>query len=164
MILGVSEDFNLNHLINIDSEKVNYRINYTYDQKDHYYPRWDTRTPAEIINKHARPSDIIITNEQVNDFYLKRLDYVYVDYRGNMSGVSATQGKKEIWTNASLIYDDKRLINLLEQYKERKWVIINTVWGIRFLKNDNFFNEFKKYIFYTNPDSSAIVYKIPGNL
>ena len=162
IILFVSEDFNLNHLFNIDTKRVNYRINYTYTQKDHYYPRWDTRTPAEIINNDASPQDIIITNEQVNDFYLKRLDYVYKDYRGNMIGVSADHGKKEIWTNADLLYDDQQLIYLLNHNKNQKWVIINTEWGIRYLEKDGFFKEFKKYIFYTNPDSSAILYKIPG--
>ena len=129
IILFVSEDFNLNHLFNIDTKRVNYRINYTYTQKDYYYPRWDTRTPAERINNDASPQDIIITNEQVNDFYLKRLDYVYKDYRGKIIGVSADHGKKEIWTNANLLYDDQQLIYLLNIIKTRNGLLLERNGG-----------------------------------
>jgi len=163
IFLLISEDFKLNHLLNIDSKEINFRINFSLAEKVHYYPRWDTRTPAEMINNNASSDDLIITNEQVNDFYLKRLDYVYIDYRGKLQGVSVDQGKKELWTNANLFYDDKDLINFLLKANKTKWLIINTLWGIRILRQDNFFQSFKKYAVYANPDSSAILYKIPPN-
>jgi hypothetical protein len=164
IFLAFSEDFNLRHLINIDSKEINYRVNLPTAVKEHYYQRWDIRTPAQIINKYAAPSDIVITNEQVNSFYLKKLDYIYIDYRGTLSGVSVDNGKKELWTSANLIYDDKKLIDCLIKKNNTKWVIVNTLWGMKPLQDDGFFRNFGKYAVYANPDSTAILYKIPGNI
>jgi hypothetical protein len=162
LILLISEDFNPKYLINIDTSKINYRVNESFELKSHYYPRWDTRTPAEIINNKLEQGDIVISNQQVNGFYLKRIDYMYVDYRSERFGsISLDYGRKEIWTDANLIYDDKSLINLLNEAPNRKWLIINTAWDISYLKKDNFFQDFKKYAVYANKDSSAILYKIP---
>jgi hypothetical protein len=160
--LFISEDFNINHLYNIDSKAINFRENFSFAQKIHYYPRWDTRAPAEVINRNLNDSDIVITNKQMNDFYLKKLNYIYIDYReSDFPGIFVDNGKKERWTNANLIYDDKSLINLLKDKDSTKWLIINTMWGTGFLKQDHFFKEFSKYAIYSNDDSSAIVYKIP---
>ena len=160
--LFLSEDFNLNHLYNIDSKKITFRENFSLAEKVHYYPRWDTRTPAEIINKNIKNNDIVITNKQLNSIYLNRLNYVYIDYRNSdFAGIYVDDGKKERWTNTNLIYSDKELINLLENYNSTKWLIINTLWGTGYLKESNFFNEFRKYEIYSNKDRSAILYKIP---
>ena len=165
LILVISGDSNLKHLFKIDSKEINYRTEFTYAQQRHYYPRWDTRTPAEIINKNSKSGDVIITNHQVNAYYLNKCDYVYVDYRSiRFGGVSMDYGKKERWTGANLIYDDTSLINLLFNNDNTKWLIINTLWDINYLKKDNFFNEFKKYSVYVNSDSSAILYKIPSKM
>jgi len=161
IFLLISEDFKLNHLLNIDSKEINFRMNFSLAEKVHFYPRWDTRTPAEVINKNASKDDLVITNEQVNDFYLKNLDYVYIDYRGKLNGVSVDDGRKELWTDEKLIYRDTDLINILRYDKKNKWLIINTLWGTRFLKQNNFFKDFRKYVVYANEDSSAILYRIP---
>jgi len=107
-LLFLSEDFNLNHLFNIDSKNINYRIGMNRELTSHYYPRWDFRTPAEFINKNIQLNDIVIINEQINSYYLDRLDYIYRDYRGkNFSVESVEGGKKEIWTGAKLIFDSQ---------------------------------------------------------
>lgn len=162
-ILFLSEDFNLKTLYKIDSREINFRYKMSLAQKVHYYPRWDTRTPAELVNRLASPEDYIISNEQVNEQYLRKLDYLYIDYRSeSLAGVSVDEGKRERWTGAKLIYDNKFLTNLLLEPNVTKWLIINTQWGTRFLKKDNFFTDFKKYAVFANFDSSAIVYKIPA--
>lgn len=163
LILIASEDFNLNHLFRIDSKEINFRQNMTLAEKIHYYPRWDTRAPAEFINERRKSNDIVIINEQVNDFYLDSLSYVYRDYRSiNFKGESIDRGRKERWTDAGLIYDDKDLINLLRNGNNTKWFLLNTIWSTRFLREDSFFVYFDKYAVYANNDSSAIVYKVPG--
>lgn len=164
VLLVFSEDFKLYHLVKIDDREINFRNHMSLAQKSHFYPRWDMRTPAEIVNKYAKPSDIVISNEQVNDFYLKELDYIYVDYRGRLNGVSVNSGKKELWTNANLIYTDKDFLKLLFSNNNTKWLIVNKERGVGFLEKDNFFKNFKKYSIYANPDSSAILYKIPSNI
>ena len=163
LILFFSEDFNLNHLVNIDSKEINYRINFPLVQKIHFYPRWDTRSPSEFINRNANDSDIVIINEQVNDFYLNKLDYIYRNYQGvEFPGESVDNGKKERWTDANLIYTNKQFIDLLKDNVHRKWLIVNTLWEKQTQEQNNFFRDFGKYAVYTNKDSSAIVYKIPG--
>jgi hypothetical protein len=163
LILMTSEDFNVRHLVNIDTPKVNYRVNDSFALKSHYYPRWDTRTPAEIINRDSKKGDIIITNQQVNDFYLNRLSYVYIDYReaDRFEGVSVDSGKEERWTGAGLIYSTNNLIHFLLYNANTKWFIVNTLYDINYLQQERFFKEFKKYAVYANSDSSAILYKIP---
>ena len=163
LILLVSEDFNLKHLEKIDSYEINFRTNFSLAQKIHFYPRWDTRSPAEFVNKNVKDSDIVIINEQVNDIYLNKLDYIYRNEKGtDFLGESVDKGKKERWTDAGLIYTDKQFINLLENNSYRKWLIINTLWGKELMKENNFWGEFTKYAVYANKDSSAIVYEIPG--
>ena len=163
-ILFFSEDFNLRHLLKIDSREMNYRENFTLAQKIHYYPRWDTRTPAEFINKNLRNDEIVIANEQVYDYYLKRIDYFYYNYkfkRTEFTSISVDRGKKERWTNANLVYDTNGLTRLLVDKKVTKWFIINTFYGNRDLDSINFFNDYKKYLVYADQDSVTFVYKIP---
>lgn len=162
-VLIISEDFNLKHLFKIDSKEINFRQNMTLAKKIHYYPRWDTRAPAEFINERRKSNEIVIINEQVNDFYLDTLSYVYRDYRSvNFSGESIDHGRKERWTDAGLIYDDKELINLLRRGNNTKWFLLNTIWSTRFLRQDSFFIYFDKYAVYASDDSSAVVYKVPA--
>jgi len=160
----VSEDFNLKHLLNINTNAINYRYNFSKNLENHYYTRWDTRTPAEIVNKESRDEDIIIVTHQSNSFYLNRLDYVYIDYRGiPFKGVSINHGKQERWTGAKLIYDYQYLIDFLENHEKTKWLIVNMEWGTRYLAKSDFFEIFNKYVFYATQDSSALLYKIPPN-
>lgn len=162
MILFFSEDFDLNHVYNIDSEKINFRQGMNRMQKDHYYPRWDVRTPAEIINKNVQKDDIVIVTEQINEFYLKKQDYMYEDSRAiDFSGVSILNGTKERWTNSKLIYNNLKFIDLIKNTNTTKWVVINTIYGTRFMKEVSFFENYESYKFYTSPDSSIVIYKIP---
>jgi len=164
VFLMLSEDFNINHLKNIDSKEINFRMNFSLPLTEHYYPRWDVKTPAEVINKNAGLNDIVIINEQINDYYLNKLNYIYRDYHGaDFPGESVDIGRMERWTGAKLIYDDKKLIDLLKKDDRIKWLLLNTIWSTRFLKADSFFVQFNKYAVYANDDSSAIVYKIPPN-
>ena len=55
------------------------------------------------------------------------------------------------------------LKNLLVTDDREKWLIINTLWGTRYLKEIAFFKEFQKFMVYSNPDSSAFVYNFPKN-
>lgn len=161
--LVISEDFNIYHLYNIDSRNVNFREHYSKKLKDHYYPRWDVRTPDEYVNRNLKKGDIVIIDEQLSEFYLKRVDYIYKDYTDNVEfpGISVLNGTKERWTGANLIYTAPGLINFLLHKDSDKWLIINTVWGIRFLKADSFFVKFKKYEVFNNFDTTTVVYKIP---
>jgi hypothetical protein len=161
--LFISEDFDSQHLFNIDSREVNFREHYSKKLEDHYYPRWDIRTPDEFVNKRLKKGEIVIISEQLNEFYLNKVDYIYLDYTDNVNfrGISILNGKRERWTGANLIYTSSDLIDLLLKKDSPKWLILNTVWGVRFLKADSFFVKFKNYEVFRNTDTTTIVYKIP---
>jgi hypothetical protein len=164
-ILFFSEDFNLRHLFLIDSREMNYRQNFTLAEKIHYYPRWDTRTPAEFINKNLKNDEIVIINEQVYDYYLNRTDYFYYNYKGpEFTGISVNKGKKERWTNARLIYNTKDLKGLLIDKKKTKWLLVNTFYTNKDLDTINTFTDSKRYLIYSDQDSITFVYKIPPRL
>ncbi len=76
----LSDDFGINHMIQIDSKEYNFRTVLRSDLVRHYFQRADVRTPAEIINKKASANDIIIINELNMAYYLNRLDYAYIKY------------------------------------------------------------------------------------
>lgn len=158
--LVFSEDFSINHIKNIDSKEFNFRTVYNENIKRHYYPRWDVKTPAEIVNKQAHHDDIIIIDELNIEYYLDRLDYVYLNYNNpNFTILSVNSGANERWTNSKLIY---RNIHLLDKIKESQ----NNIWFITIHKPEleriNFKENFSKFLYYKSIDNAIFVYKIPG--
>ncbi len=159
--LFVSEDFSPKHLFNIDNDKVNFRIGNNIMVKRHYYPRWDERSAAEIINEHEKPDDIVISNEISADYYLNKLDYFFLEYKdGDFPEQSVLNGTRERWTNAELIYRFDDLLSLLDKKNITKWVIINIMWRPRDFQAIGFFSKYKKYLYYTTVDGNILVYRI----
>ena len=159
--LFVSEDFSPKHLFKIDNEKVNFRIGNNIMVKRHYYPRWDERSAAEIINEHEKQDDIVISNEISADYYLNKLDYFFLDYKdGDFPEQSILKGTRERWTNAELIYRFTDLTSLLDKKNITKWVIINIMWRPKDFQAIGFFSKYKKYLYYTTVDGNILVYRI----
>lgn len=157
----ISEDHQAFHLINIDSQEINYRTNLEYTKKVHYYPRWDSRSAAELVNQLSNNSDIILTNDHISDFYLDRLDYIYRPYsRSDFKLESVNYGKNERWTNANLLYKYDDLDSMLNQENKNKWLIINKMWSIQELEQEEFFKKYSKYLHYQSCDSLTNLYKI----
>lgn len=161
----LTEDFDSKHLMEIDSANINFRKNFSPSQRDHYYPRWDSRYVSEIVNNEANKDDIIVSDEQTSQFYLNRLDYLYRDYRSfDFKNESVNNGKNERWTNAKLIYKYDGLINVLSHGQNTKWLIINKTWGIFRLEREGFFELINPYIYSSSPDGTTFLYKIPKEI
>lgn len=160
-ILIVSEDFELKHLVYIDSKEINFRTNQNLPMVIHYYPRWDSETPADLVDNESSESDIIITNEQPSEYYLKRLDYIFRDYRGiEFSGESVSNGTKERWTNAKLLYCYSDLNTLIDTSEQRVWLLLNTMWRVKEL--DSMLIKYQKFLYNKSIDGKTLLYKIPG--
>ncbi len=160
VILILSEDFEIQHTVHIDSPDVNFRTNYNLPLTIHYYPRSDSRTPAEVVNNEAFSDDIIISNEHTSEYYLKKLDYFFSDYKGvEFRSESALNGTKERWTNANLIYKYSDLNNMIDNRTRNVWLIINTMWALDEL--NYVVEKYKKYLHLTGIDGRILVYKIP---
>ena len=158
----ISEDIGYDHLVHIDTARINFRKGFTKTEKIHYYPRWDSRSPSEIVNKKSTPDDIIITNDQISDFYLNRLDFIYENYKANDFIIESVEGgKKERWTNANLIYTYDDLLKKLFDSKSTKWLIVNKMWGVKDLEKLGFFKKIEPYLYFQSEDDLTFLYKIP---
>ena len=161
LLAVVSEDIGYDHLVHIDSARINFRKGFTKAEKIHYYPRWDSRSVSEVVNTESRADDIIITNDQISDFYLKRLDYIYENYKANDFRIESVEGgKKERWTNANLIYTYDDLLKKLFDSESTKWLIVNKMWGVKELEKLGFFKKIEPYLYYQSEDDLTFLYKI----
>jgi hypothetical protein len=105
---ALTEDFQPNHLRNIDTAEVNFRQNMSPGKRTHYINRTNRRAVADWLLDHADPTtDLIISGNGVTgiDFYYPHFDLVYVDPRDHRLGAwSCQQGTIERWTNLPLVY------------------------------------------------------------
>lgn len=167
LYLGLSEDFNLRHLVYIDSKEVNFRMHYNRALANHYYQRWDIRTPSEIINKELKPGDLVIANQLEVQQYLKKIDYIFIDYRNpRLWQQSVLGGKKEKWTNANLLYKLSDLENVLSNTNSTIWFIEyrHNAYRTKELEEISFYEKFGKYFYYSSIDKKINVYKIDKRL
>jgi hypothetical protein len=163
LFVFISEDYKINHIVNIDSAEINFRKGMSKKLRDHFYPRWDSRSVAEIININAVEDELIISNEQISSFYLKRLDYLYRNYTSNDFKLeSVNKGQNERWTDAKLIYKYENLKNLLNTEKT-KWLFINKTYGMQEFNEMGFFDYMHQYLFYSSIDGTSFLYKLPAN-
>jgi hypothetical protein len=162
LLLSISEDYNFRHLVNIDSEEVNFRINYNYQKTRHFYPRYDVRTPAEVINKHVQADDLVIINEINLEYYLNKLDYIFIDYRSRRFPILSTlEGTRERWTSAKLIYKISDLQKMLTEPKQTIWFMVHKkVYIQQPLIEMDFYNKFSEFLFYESIDKMVQVYRI----
>ncbi len=162
LLLSISEDYSFRHLVNIDAEEVNFRINYNYQKTRHYYPRYDVRTPAETINKHVQANDLVIINEINLEYYLNKLDYVFIDYKSRRFPILSTlEGTRERWTSAKLIYKISDLQKMLTEPKQTIWFMVHKkVYIQQPLIEMDFYNKFSEFLFYESIDKMVQVYRI----
>ena len=159
----LSADYSIYHLINIDSKEVHFRTIYNHKRATIYFYRNDYVTPAEVINENMNDSDLVVTTQAPIEYYLKRLDYYYRNYKdAEFTGRSRLDGKKEIWTNANLIYTKKDFLNFLQSSKRTIW--LSNFSSERFGESPlevELNKKYSKYLYFVNLDSSINVYKIP---
>jgi len=159
LFLITSEDYRLDHLLNIASAKYNYRLPYPMDVQQHYYVRFDYKGPADFVNSNINDGDKILTSVEVVDFYLKKVDFTYVP-EGLRAGLLACGGHCYIWNKTPLLSDDTKVRNLIEEANQNLWVIIHMPRNIYRDPIDHFIEEhFPKNKIYVNYDRSIAVYK-----
>ncbi len=156
-----TEDFGIHHLKNIASPEVNFRTNHPTELQELYYARRDFSSPANYVNENANSTDIVIVFWPVFDFYLEKLDFIYMNYnKKSFYGYSACNGGREIWTNAPLLYKKNVLYDMIEGSERKIWLIMYTDnWKTEeevFLEK-----KYEKFLSYVNLDKTIQVYRIP---
>jgi hypothetical protein len=125
-IFIITEDFNLNHVLNIDSAKINFRKNYGHELTRHYIMRRDFKGVAEVIENHAKDGDLVISAHAAVHYYTKKVNYAFFGYKNKQfRAYTACSGKKSTWTNIDLIYKIEQLLDLIENSKTNVWIVVN---------------------------------------
>jgi hypothetical protein len=120
----LTEDFGIDHMKRIDKKEINFRLVYRTSRARHYYNRMDYRSPALLINDEIEDNDIVISLFTPVDYYLKRIDYNYIDLRsGKLPGVVACEGTKDLWSNSKLIFKESNLWHIVDKHPSTVWII-----------------------------------------
>jgi hypothetical protein len=100
----LSKDISFSHLQSIDSYEANFRLGMPSSLARHYYTRYDYAGPADYLNNHAHPTDIIITTSTPVTHYLEYIGMVYLDQSdGRYRGQACNFGKTERWSGWPLL-------------------------------------------------------------
>jgi hypothetical protein len=170
---SIVEDFSINHMKKIDSKEVNFRMNYKQRIARHFYPRRDYNSPALVINDEISSEDIVISTLTPVDFYIKRIDYIFIDKKSKrLPGVIACSGSKELWSNAKIIYSEEKLWNIVDDNASVIWLIAASKEKNKSIKrvvnisdeattiSEKIFQKYHSYIFQKSLDKRILVYKI----
>ena len=159
IIFNFSNDFNLKHILNIDAENYNYRLNYGSRMKNHLYRRWDSRSTTEYVKNNMTQNDLIIINENSLEYYLPKVDYFNFYYKHSaFPAITSNSGLNEKWSGAKLIYKNEDLLDIIENRNE-------TIWYLAFpefwLRDINFYQKYKNNLVFKGIDNLIEVYKFP---
>jgi hypothetical protein len=158
----VWEDFQIDHLWNIDSDRILYRLQYNSWEKGQYYNRYDFRSPALLVNEGLKAGDIVVSITYGVPYYLRQLDYFYRNHQSEwIKAIMACNGTKDLWTNANLIYKPEKLLTLLNNAKSTTWVIMQTSSKINKSELDEIQRIFASYRVFQTVDGTIEVYRIP---
>lgn len=127
---GASEDFNIFHLAHINSDIVTFRSGIYERFSRHWYPRWDSLRPAELVNAAESDGSVVIVSNEVDyiGFYLKKDYILYWPREADDYGiVSRESGTRELWSNKRMISSNKELINLTEKI-QYVWLVFYPDW------------------------------------
>ena len=125
-IFIITEDFNFNHVLNIDSAKINFRKNYGHELTRHYIMRRDYKGVAEVIEANAKDGDLVISAHQTVHYYTEKVNYIIFGYKNRQfRSYTACKGKKDSWTGANMIYQIDQLLDLTKHSNNNIWIVVN---------------------------------------
>ena len=102
---ALTEDFDLHHLRDVDSEAVHFRTQMKPFLANHYYQRANVRAAADWLESNAREGDIVINSFPSLDFYYPKVDYFFIDWSDRrFPGLTCRRGTIERWSNTALLY------------------------------------------------------------
>ncbi|MGB3222434.1 MAG: hypothetical protein WBB23_06495 [Desulforhopalus sp.] len=165
LIILLGSDFKLSYPFNIGSKEANFRLGVDQVTRNHYYDRLSYREAADYVNDRVRGDDIVISGAPVVDFYLKKTDFVYFDYRGfRFQDITAVGGSREIWSNLPLIHNPEDLKAIIQKNKARTWLVLqNDLFNQRGPIHKMLIDELKSYRSYRTFDKRIDVYLVTSD-
>jgi hypothetical protein len=102
---ALTEDFQPEHLWNIDTAAVNFRVGLSEWQVRHYHPRSDLRGAAEWLRGHvAAGHDLVVSSFPGLDFYYSQEDSFFMEPADpRYEEWACDEGTHERWGNRPLV-------------------------------------------------------------
>ncbi len=157
----ISRDYSYAHLLQINTDQVIYRQNYSHSMANHLLPRRDFESPIDYLNQHRRPNDLVIFAPTPADIYFEqRPHFIYIPHSSNRfweRNVS-TVGL-DIWTDLPLLYRERDVIDVISEASDDVWLVtFSEEWNGEPL---TFFREnYPEFIVYTSKDNTIDVFFI----
>jgi hypothetical protein len=108
---ALTEDFQPQHLLDIDSAAVNFRVGLNQWQIAHYHPRSDIRGAAQWLSSNAHIGDVIISSFPGLDFYYPSERFFFMERTDpRYEAWACRAGTVERWGNRPLISSLQDLI------------------------------------------------------
>ncbi|HUI60270.1 MAG TPA: glycosyltransferase family 39 protein [Steroidobacteraceae bacterium] len=124
---ALTEDFQPQHLRDIDSEEISLRLGMSQRLTSHYQARTDTRAAARWLMSHAqRPADLVVSSFPGFDFYYPYSDYYLMeDADARFESWSCARGRYVRWSNLPLLRSPVALDAQIATGR-RVWLVIET--------------------------------------
>jgi hypothetical protein len=105
LCFAATEDFQPRHVLDVDSERINFRVDMPRHWAEHFYPRNDIRGVAQFLAANVRPGDVVITGIPSLDEYYGNIDYFFLDESDpRYEAYVCRDGRTERWTNRPVLY------------------------------------------------------------
>jgi hypothetical protein len=105
LCFAATEDFQPQHVRDVDSARVNYRVGMSAHRVEHYYPRNDIRGVAQWLATQVQPGDVVVTGIPSLDEYYGKIDYFFLDDADNRyEAYVCPDGRTERWSNRPVLY------------------------------------------------------------
>ena len=137
LVFAFTEDFNLDHLLNVAAPDSNFRMGKYKIFEDHWYARIDYESPAKFINSAYSEGDKVIIDDVTISRYLDKPYINYIPIRTpRFLHQSRKQGEEELWTGKPLIYKPGKILELVPESPNCLWLIgtKENVEGVPYVK------------------------------
>ncbi len=123
-IFVAAEDFQPWHVLRIDSAQVNFRLNMPPFRSNHYYPRNDVRSAGDWLRSHVQANELVVSSVPSLDPYYPDIDYFFIEAGDpRYEAYACDNGKRERWTNHSLLYSYDALTSAIGKGR-RTYIVI----------------------------------------
>ena len=124
-----TEDFHVHHVFDVSAPALNFRTGRYMQFADHWYPRFDFKTPVRFVEGESVEGDVVVLEQVAMSQYLGKpfLNYVPEDSE-RFRGIARKGGTQELWSGRPLISDPRQLASKVPGNGRNSLWIIGVVW------------------------------------
>jgi len=122
----ITDDFHIVHVLDVSSKEVNFRMGKYEKFQEHWYERFDYKTPALYVNEHFKNGDVVIIDSNPFSEYLNTPSSYFFSPRNTywFGQFSRNFGREEIWSGFPMISTLSSIAELVPKNKKNSlWLI-----------------------------------------